>query len=334
MYLNNLITSFYIFVLALFLLPMSAFSDYDLVDLYRAKGIDLVLQKIEEKLQNREYWEKRLLLYDTSFGYFESLNYLFLSNKSVPSIDLYQYSNQNQFIHLDAVKAFVGQNRGIKTREGDLKTPVGVYFLEERLEKLDQFYGPLAFTTSYPNLYDKIQNRTGSGIWIHGLPIDNKNREDFTKGCIAIENNDIVRFDEKINSRLDKSVLIITEKKMRKVKKDDFIIILSSLYKWLNAWRINDIETYLSFYSENFTKYNGQKIEEFSRIKRIIFSRNEQKKIFFTDINIVPYPNPEKKNLFYVNFKEIYQSPSHEFEGLKELYVLVENNKLKIVVEK
>jgi murein L,D-transpeptidase YafK len=324
-----------VLILFMFFFPVYAFSDYDLVDLYRAKGINLVAEKIEEKLKNQKYWAKRLMSQDVSFGYFENINYLFLSDKSVPSIDLYKYSiKDKKFIFLDAVKAFVGKNRGIKTKEGDEKTPVGVYFLEKRLNKLDPFYGPLAFTTSYPNIYDKVLGRTGSGIWIHGLPLNNKDREDFTRGCIAIENIDILRFDKKIQSNLEKSVLVITHKKLQKVKISDLSIILASLYQWLDAWRFNNFEKYISFYSEKFIKYNGQKYEDFVKFKKYIFSKNEQKEIYFTDINIIPYPNPEERNIFYINFNEVYKSPSHVFDGLKELYVEIIDNEFYILVEK
>ncbi|CAI6147276.1 MAG: hypothetical protein SPLUMA1_SPLUMAMAG1_01934 [uncultured Sulfurimonas sp.] len=58
-----------------------------------------------------------------------------------------------------------------KIREGDLRTPIGVYKLVKKLSKVDSFYGPLAFATSYPNSYDKYLGKNGSGIWIHGLPL-------------------------------------------------------------------------------------------------------------------------------------------------------------------
>ncbi len=57
-----------------------------------------------------------------------------------------------------------------------MKTPEGVYELTSKLTKLDSFYGPLALVTSYPNTFDKAMNKKGHGIWIHGMPLDEKEK--------------------------------------------------------------------------------------------------------------------------------------------------------------
>ena len=36
--------------------------------------------------------------------------------------------------------------------------------------------GQLAFVLSYPNTYDKVQGKNGHGIWIHGSPLDGRQR--------------------------------------------------------------------------------------------------------------------------------------------------------------
>ena len=45
---------------------------------------------------------------------------------------------------------------GKKEFEGDKKTPEGSYDLVQKRTGLDQFYGPLALVTSYPNNFDQI----------------------------------------------------------------------------------------------------------------------------------------------------------------------------------
>ena len=84
-----------------------------------------------------------------------------------------------------------GQVEGDKQREGDLKTPEGIYFITHKIaQKLDFMeYGPHAFALNYPNPVDRIRKKTGSGIWLHskGQPISGIQ----TRGCLAIEQADI-----------------------------------------------------------------------------------------------------------------------------------------------
>ena len=63
-----------------------------------------------------------------------------------------------------------GKKGARKEREGDQRTPVGIYFITTRLEpgELDDFYGAGALPVNYPNEWDTRYGRTGYGIWIHG----------------------------------------------------------------------------------------------------------------------------------------------------------------------
>ena len=66
----------------------------------------------------------------------------------------------------------LGKNGIEKTREGDQKTPIGVYHVTANLprKKLTDFYGAGAFPINYPNEWDERQGRNGHGIWLHGMP--------------------------------------------------------------------------------------------------------------------------------------------------------------------
>jgi murein L,D-transpeptidase YafK len=89
---------------------------------------------------------------------------------------------------------------GPKQREGDFKTPEGVYYIEAKNPASDYF---LSLKISYPNDRDRARARAqgvdpGSQIMIHGLPNEPKypvNRYlgwDWTDGCIAVSNSDMV----------------------------------------------------------------------------------------------------------------------------------------------
>ena len=308
-------------------------SNHTLLDRYREGGVKSLLKEAEKSLQSKEYWLSRLNRYDTDFGYYEDIEYLLLTNKSFPTLDVYKfYKDRELFELIEILNAYVGEKSGHKSLEGDKKTPTGVYTLTERLSKLDQFYGPLAFVTSYPNLYDRLKNRTGSGIWIHGLPIKG-DRDSFTRGCIAIENDKIVSLDKEIN--LKKTLLIISDKKLQKTSKSDLALILSSLYKWLDAWRDSDIDRYLSFYdSKRFYRYDRKRFKWFKNYKSRIFSRKRETTIRFSNINISPYPNSQNRKLFYITFQEFYRAGDYRFNGQKSLYVELQKGYMKILIEK
>jgi hypothetical protein len=88
-------------------------------------------------------------------------------------------------------------NKGMgKWREGDAKTPTGVYFVQKHMTDpmLPDLYGSGALTLDYPNPLDKQQHRTGSGIWLHGSPSQQYARPPTaTDGCVVLANDDMLR---------------------------------------------------------------------------------------------------------------------------------------------
>jgi hypothetical protein len=89
---------------------------------------------------------------------------------------------------------------GHKEREGDFRTPEGLYLLVGRNPRSDYF---LSLEVSYPNDEDRARARKsgvepGGLIMIHGQPnLPRKSPEyyanyDWTNGCIAVSNSDMV----------------------------------------------------------------------------------------------------------------------------------------------
>jgi hypothetical protein len=92
---------------------------------------------------------------------------------------LYLYQNDNGTPRFIA-DYYISQGKlgADKAREGDKKTPIGVYHVTSSLprQKLTDFYGSGAFPINYPNDWDKRQGRNGHGIWLHGTPSDTFSR--------------------------------------------------------------------------------------------------------------------------------------------------------------
>jgi len=318
--------------LSLLILSSSMFaSSNDILTNYRLYGIQNIEKQLDKSLTKKEYWDSYLKEMDTKFGYIESYTNILLCDKSKSELLIYSKDSNNTYRLQKEYNAFTGKLKGDKIKEGDLRTPIGVYDLVKKISKVDSFYGPMAFVTSYPNLYDRYKGKTGQGIWIHGLPTDQE-RSEFTKGCIAINNKSIECLNKHIN--IKKTVLIIKENTSNKrpISKNTIATILSQLYAWRYAWVYNELQNYLSFYSPEFKRYDGMNLNNFKRYKKRIFKKNESKIISFNKINIVPYPNVE--NLFKITFNENYESNSFSFIGQKVLIVKLQNNKINIITEK
>jgi hypothetical protein len=108
---------------------------------------------------------------------------------------LYVFANANGRPRLVAdYYVTLGKNGMEKTREGDQKTPIGVYHVTANLprQKLTDFYGSGAFPINYPNEWDRRRGRNGHGIWLHGTPSALYSRAPrASDGCIVLSNPDL-----------------------------------------------------------------------------------------------------------------------------------------------
>ena len=95
--------------------------------------------------------------------------------------------------------ALGGDPVGPKTRQGDHKTPEGIYALDSRNSR-SQFYKSIHI--SYPSPRDRAAARikglsAGGDVFVHGLPkgygwVGSSHRlKDWTDGCIAVTNEEI-----------------------------------------------------------------------------------------------------------------------------------------------
>lgn len=85
---------------------------------------------------------------------------------------------------------------GQKEYEGDGKTPEGIYTLNWQKWNSSTFH---SFHISYPNTADLERAKkkgltAGSNIMVHGTSKGVKKRKDWTNGCIALSNDDMLEF--------------------------------------------------------------------------------------------------------------------------------------------
>lgn len=145
-----------------------------------------------------------------------------------------------------------------KRSEGDQRTPLGVYFVGRQIPgtKLPDLYGKGALTVNYPNDWDRVMGRSGSGIWLHGVPSDQFARvPQASDGCVVLSNPDISYLMESIDRR---TPVLIAEKldwvtpqwTLPKPSSDSF---MQDVEQWRNAWRDNDVPSLSKLYATDLS---------------------------------------------------------------------------------
>jgi hypothetical protein len=109
---------------------------------------------------------------------------------------LYLFENGEHGMRLVSdLYATVGKQGVDKILEGDQRTPLGVYFVSDRVggAALAQRFGAGALELNYPNGVDRLRGRTGGGIYVHGVPQDTYSRPpQDSDGCVVIANDELL----------------------------------------------------------------------------------------------------------------------------------------------
>lgn len=171
---------------------------------------------------------------------------------------LYLFENGPKGLQLLADHyASVGRLGTEKSSEGDQRTPLGVYYITSRLEgrQLTDFYGSGALLLNYPNEHDRRQGRTGSGIWLHGVPSDSYARSpNSTDGCVALANPELRAILERVQPRSTPVVIAQTIQWVQPALNDqDRRNVRNLIEGWRMARASGDVNRLMSFYSPQFS---------------------------------------------------------------------------------
>ena len=130
----------------------------------------------------------------------------------IPAARLIVYENDGgELKEVDNFYASIGLAGFKKRREGDQKTPVGVYRITGFIpgHKLHERYGSGALPIDYPNELDQIYERTGDGIWLHGTEPGFINRAPrASDGCLSLANDDFLALHRLIGDATSVPVVI------------------------------------------------------------------------------------------------------------------------------
>ncbi len=248
---------------------------------------------------------------------------------------LYFYRNDDGRLHLTTDYYISSGKAGAqKMREGDQKTPIGVYHVTSSLprSKLSDFYGSGAYPINYPNEWDRHMGRNGHGIWLHGTPSNTYSRPPkASDGCVVLTNADLEALAS--NLQIGVTPVIISEgiewvspEELGTERKDFF----TQLDRWRADWESRDTDRYLGHYSSKFSA-GREDLDAWSRHKRQVNTGKTWVKVQLSNLSV--FRDPGEKDMLVVTFDQHYQSNNLSNEMKKRQYWRQEDGRWRIVYE-
>ncbi|RYF42533.1 MAG: hypothetical protein EOO25_06385 [Comamonadaceae bacterium] len=200
----------------------------------------------------------------------------------------------------------VGKSGIEKSAEGDLRTPLGVYFVTSNLDpkSLKDFYGAGALPINYPNAYDARRGKTGSGIWLHGTPPAQFSRAPrATDGCVVLANPDLQRIIRTVEVRT--TPVVIAEKLSwvaPQAAQPDSQRFVDALTAWRQAKTSGDVVRILGFYSSDFSG-QGKTLAEWTPVLKSELDRARGREIELKDLSYLRWT--DSADTMVVTFGEV-----------------------------
>lgn len=232
---------------------------------------------------------------------------------------------------INEYKITTGRKNGDKQREGDLKTPEGVYYINGRVPqiKLTPKFGPIAFTLDYPNFVDRLQKRNGSNIWIHGR--DEAINDFITEGCISLENSQVLSLKKYIVINQTPVVILddLSDYTTDQAGYQSAIEKWSAFVMgWAESWDAGEITAYCDYYAPSYRDESGRNLRQFKAYKTELENRYSWKTVVIDKISVLVSDHET-----HVKLRQRYLSPTFYSEGEKQLILVPVESQWKIMKE-
>ena len=227
----------------------------------------------------------------------ENINVV-LVDKSVKRLYIASLSQDS----MEVIKEFpilTGRVDGNKVKRGDEKTPEGVYYVisyssgDELVKKYGEYaliYGAGSFPLNYPNIVDKIENKTGGGIWLHGVKPDLD--KTYTQGCVAMNNTNFASLYDSVTistpTIISEKLLYADVNNYDKNRQQ----LLDILKSFITAWQENDKDLFKKMVHSKFKTASGSNYKRYVNNKINLMDiypdkviRNSNTKVFMKDDN-------------------------------------------------
>jgi len=247
--------------------------------------------------------------------------YLYRNDQGIPSLAADYYITQ-------------GKLGADKYREGDKRTPIGVYYVTSSMSprKLGNFYGDGAFPLNYPNEWDRRQGRKGRRRPVRTDPPDTFSRPPkASDGCVVLANPDLSELAKSLQIGL--TPVIISEAVEWRSPEDlrrEREPLRMALESWRRDWESRDINRYASHYSREFRPDNLP-LDAWIAQKRTINAEKTWVKVVTSDVSLLL--SPGKEDYAVVTFQQDYQSSNSSSHMKKRQYWIKEDGRWKIIAE-
>ena len=229
----------------------------------------------------------------------------------------------------------IGENGVGKKRAWDRKTPLGVYFITEQLDtsNLDDKYGVAAYPLDYPNAWDRYNQRTGNGIWLHGVDRNGSQRpRRDTDGCLALPNDELLALADTLKPLVTpvivaRELVWTTPDELENIR----IEFRVALEMWRQSLEDSDLLAYLSLYSDEF-RHRGMDKEAWASYRLAVFDARDLESVDLEDVLLIA--DPEEPGLYLSRFTQEFVTGSGMVTIMKRLYWQRREDSLwKIVAE-
>ena len=253
----------------------------------------------------------------------------------MPRARLYLLENTGKGLRVVAdYYTSVGKLGVEKHAEGDMRTPLGVYFINGSIDakQLRDFYGNGALTLNYPNPYDQRRGKTGSGIWLHGTPPDQFVRApQATDGCIVLANADLTRLLRTVQIR---STPVVIARQLAWVSPQSLQADSQNFAQHLQAWQQaksqGDMGKLMSFYAADFTSYGIDLNQWRSTLQREVRQLNGRS-LQLKELSYLHWHSDASEDTMVVTFGEVAQGTRSG--PIKRQYWLRQGGQWKIFFE-
>jgi murein L,D-transpeptidase YafK len=248
---------------------------------------------------------------------------------------LYLFIQKNgQLKLLDDIYISQGKEGFGKEREGDQRTPIGVYQTTSLIpsEKLDDFYGAGALPINYPNDFDRRHGRTGHGIWLHGVPADTYSRTPLASdGCVVLANPDMAKLMQTVAPRgtpvlITRKIEWVSQAQIEKERRS----LKNAIENWRNDWQSRNHSRYAQHYDLDF-KSDIMSRKDWLARKQAVNQNKSWIKIQLQDLSIFKYPGQQQ--LAVVEFTQDYASSNLNSVSSKRMYWIKRGEEWKILIE-
>ena len=264
-----------------------------------------------------------------------SIGTVFVAETATAAFHQFDNSAGNTLRYAGKSYMSIGQNGDGKQRSGDRRTPLGIYFVTEQLDtsRLHEKYGATAFVLDYPNAWDRRLERSGDGIWVHGVDRRGGKRPSLdTDGCIALPNDRLMSLVPTFQPNRT-PVIIAREVSWTEERQLDAMRteLESAVSAWARTLEQGKLQAHLSLYDNEFSRWGVDKAG-WHVLQREAIAARAITAVEVTELLLLA--DPQENNLFLSRFQLAIAESSGRTAFTKRLYWRrAANGELRIIAE-